>query len=137
MSLVLDCSATMAWIYPDETTDAIRDVFDLVRDRGCSVPALWRLEVANSLTMSVRRSRITAAFRADALNVLALLPIAIDAETYANAWTATLQLADRFGLTLYDAAYLELAQRRSLPLATLDNPLRIAALAAGVPTVGG
>ena len=136
MSLVLDCSATLAWIYPDETTDAIREVFDLIQARGCSAPALWRLEVANSLTISIRRRRTSPAFRADALNVLALLPISIDPETDAHAWTATLQLADRFGLTLYDAAYLELAQRRSLALASLDAQMRRAAQALQLETLG-
>jgi predicted nucleic acid-binding protein len=127
VSLVLDCSATLAWLYPDETTDPVRQVFDLIADQGCSVPSLWRLEVANGITVAVRRGRITAAFKADALNALALLPISVDSETGDYAWTATLQLADRFGLTVYDAAYLELAQRRSLPLASLDLDLRRAA----------
>src|SRR5581483_12216674 len=105
MSLVLDCSATLAWIYPSETTEAIRRVFDTIVAEGCFVPMLWRLEVANGMTMAVRRGRITSAFRAEALNVLDLAPISVDPETTAYAWTTTLQLADRFGLTVYDAAY--------------------------------
>src|SRR5258708_25113635 len=60
MSLVLDSSATLAWIYGDETTEPIRRLFDLVADDGAVVPALWRLEVANSLTVAVRRGRIDA-----------------------------------------------------------------------------
>ena len=136
MSLVLDCSAALAWLYPDETTDAIRQVFDIVAGEGAYVPMLWRLEVANGLTIAVRRGRISPGFRADALRVLALLPIASDPETDTHAWTTGLQLADRFGLTLYDAAYLELAQRRSLPLASLDTALRDAAEALRVPLVG-
>lgn len=132
MSLILDCSATLAWLYPDETTDAIRTVFELIHAEGCHVPTLWRLEVANGLTMAVRRRRITAGFRADALRALALEAIDVDAETDVFAWTGSLQLADRFGLTLYDAAYLELAQRRSLPLASLDGELRDAAQILGL-----
>jgi predicted nucleic acid-binding protein len=124
MSLVLDCSATLAWIYPDETTEAIRHVFDIVPSDGCVVPMLWQFEVVNGLTVAVRRGRITAAFRADALNALELAPVSVDPETNTHAWRTTLQLADRFGLTLYDATYLELAQRRSLPLASLDTDLR-------------
>ena len=71
MSLVLDSSATLAWIYGDETTDSIREQFDQVIDEGAIVPALWRLEVANSLTVAVRRSRIDVEFRRAALADLA------------------------------------------------------------------
>jgi predicted nucleic acid-binding protein len=136
VSLVLDSSATLAWIYGDETTDAIRAVFDQVADAGAVVPALWRLEVANSLTVAVRRNRIDAEFRRAALADLALLDIATDQHTEGNAWTETLHLADRYRLTLYDAAYLELAQRRKLPLATLDRDLETAARSAGSITLG-
>lgn len=136
MSLVLDSSTTLAWIYGDETTDAVRRVFDRVADRGAQVPALWRLEVANSLTMAVRRGHIAADFRQAALADLALLDITTDLDTDSQAWTATLHLADRFRLTVYDAAYLELAQRRSLPLASLDAELRQAAKELGVVVLG-
>jgi predicted nucleic acid-binding protein len=131
MSLVLDSSATLAWIYSDETTAAIRAVFDQVADAGAVVPDLWRLEVANSLTVAVRRHRIDAEFRRAALADLALLDIHADQHTDNHAWSETLHLADRFRLTVYDAAYLELAQRRELPIATLDQDLRTAARAAG------
>ena len=86
MSLVLDSSATLAWIYSDETTDAIRRLFDAVGDAGAVVPALWRLEIANSLTVAVRRGRIEANFRRAALTDLALLDIAIDDQTDVHAW---------------------------------------------------
>lgn len=135
MSLVLDSSATLAWIYGDETTDAIRAVFDQVAEAGAVVPALWRLEVANSLTVAVRRNRIDADFRRGALADLALLDISIDPHTDNQAWGETLHLADRYRLTLYDAAYLELAHRRKLPLATLDQALRAAAQASGTQTL--
>lgn len=100
------------------------------------MPALWRLEVANGLQVSMRRRRLMAAFRDDALDQLARMPITVDAETDTHAWTGTLHLADRFRLTLYDAAYLELASRRHVPLATLDQPLREAAVALGVDQLG-
>ena len=136
MSLVLDSSATLAWIYGEETTAAIRQVFDQVADNGAVVPALWRLEVGNSLTIAVRRGRIDADFRQAALADLALLDITADQYTDARAWGETLTLADRFRLTLHDAAYLELAHRRALPLATLDGDLRAAAGALGVSLLG-
>jgi predicted nucleic acid-binding protein len=137
MSLVLDSSATLAWIYSDETTEAIRQLFDRVADTGAFVPALWRLEVANSLTVAIRRGRIDAEFRRAALDDLALLDITTDAHTDTHAWAETLLLADRFRLTVYDAAYLELARRRALPLATLDEDLSAAASALSIHVLGG
>jgi predicted nucleic acid-binding protein len=136
VSLVIDSSATLAWIYPDEVTDAIRRVFDRVDAGGCFVPTLWRLEVANGLTYAVRRGRITAAFRAEALSVLDMLAISVDIETGAHAWTTTLQLADRFRLTVYDASYIELAQRCALPLAALDADMCDAARSLGLEVIG-
>jgi len=136
VSLVLDSSATLAWIFSDETTEPIRRLFDTVSDEGAVVPALWRLEVANSLTVAVRRGRIDADFRRASLADLALLDIATDQHMDFHAWSETLGLADRFQLTLYDAAYLELAVRRDLPLATLDDKLRAAASALGVGLLG-
>jgi len=136
MSLVLDCSLTLAWIFADETTAAIQDVFETVAARGAWVPGLWWLEVANSLTMAVRKQRISAPFRQSALDDLAILDISTDAQTAIQAWPQTLGLADAHHLTIYDAAYLELAQRRGLPLATLDMDLRRAAQAASVRLLG-
>lgn len=105
-------------------------------ERGAWVPALWRLEVANVLEMGVRRGRHDAAFRDASLADLALLPIRTDPETDRQAWSATLRLAERHKLTVYDAAYLELAQRRGLPLATLDAELLRTANAEGVNLLG-
>jgi hypothetical protein len=81
MSLVLDSPATLAWIYGDETTDAIRAIFEEVADSGAIVPALWHLEVANGLIVAVRRGRIDAELRPAALTDLALLDIAVGQPT--------------------------------------------------------
>ena len=124
MSLVLDSSAALAWIYGDEATEPIRRVFNAVADEGAFVPSLWRLEIANSLTGAVRRGRIDHEFRRAALADLGDLDIVVDAQTDARAWNATLEFADRFRLTVYDAAYVELAERRALSLATLDRDMR-------------
>lgn len=136
MSLVLDTSVTVARLYSSETTHAIADVFERVIAAGAWVPALWRLEVANVLEMGVRRGRTDAGFRDAALRDLGLLPIRVDSDTDAHAWGATLLLAEKHRLTLYDAAYLELALRRRLPLATLDEELRTAAAAEGLTLAG-
>jgi len=129
MSLVIDSSLTLAWVYSEETTEAVNQVFDTLSRTGAWVPSLWHLEVANVLEMSVRRKRHDARFRDATLADLAQLPIQVDAETHRRAWDTTLQLAVRHRLTLYDAAYLELALRSDLPLATLDEDLRKAATA--------
>ena len=136
VTLVLDSSATLAWVFADEVTSAIRGVLEKVASDGAVVPSIWRLEIANSLTVAVRRKRIDAAFRREALADLALLNVIADEHTDTYAWTSTLALADRFHLSAYDAAYLELAQRRSLPLATLDDDLRKASHELGVTTLG-
>ena len=94
------------------------------------------MEVANSLQVNLRRRRIDRAFRDRAIEDLSRLAISVDAATDEFAWTMSLSLSDRFGLTLYDACYLELAQRRSLPLATLDQDLRKAAKALDIPLLG-
>jgi len=136
MSIVLDSSITLAWIYSDETTVPVRQVFDVLSEAGAWVPGLWRLEVANVLEMGVRRKRHDAGFRDGTLADLAQLPIQVDTETDRQAGSATLRLAERHQLTLYDAAYLELALRRNLPLATLDEDLRRAARAEKVQVLG-
>jgi predicted nucleic acid-binding protein len=136
MTLVLDSSITLAWIYQDEVGELPTRVFaDVVAD-GALVPSLWRLEVANGLRNGVRRGRIDVADREAALADLSRLKIAIDPDTDRHAWTATLSLSDRFNLTLYDAAYLELAHRRSWPLASLDQSLCEAARLLGARVVG-
>jgi predicted nucleic acid-binding protein len=136
VSLVLDASVTVAWIDPSETTAAIRFVFDRIAESSAWVPGLWRLEIANVLEMRVRRGRNDSDFRDVTLADLALLPIRLDLETHNRAWGATVKLAARHRLTVYDAAYLELALRRGLPLATLDRELREAARAEQVELLG-
>ncbi len=136
MSLVLDSSVTLAWLYSEEATLAVRRVQSLVIESGAWVPTIWRLEVANSLQTGVRRGRIDATFRDESLADLEHMDIVTDTETDTYAWTTTLRLSERFLLTVYDAAYLELAQRRSLPLATLDQELRAAATALGLALLG-
>jgi predicted nucleic acid-binding protein len=106
-----------------------------VAEDGAVVPAHWRLEVGNALLMAERRGRIRAA-RVDAVwRLLAALPIEMDAETNARAWESAAALARQHGLTLYDAAYLELAGRRALPLATFDGALLRAAGTEKLPAV--
>ena len=136
MSLVLDSSVTLAWLYDDERSKPVESVFATIVETVAWVPAIWRLEIANALQQGVRRRRIDKTFRQKALEDLADFEITTDTDTDTFAWTETLVLADRFGLTPYDACYLELAQRKHLPLATLDRDLRTAAGALGLDLLG-
>lgn len=136
MSLVLDPSLTLSWYFEDERTEAADAVLDQVVEAGAVVPPLWRIEVLNAFQMGIRRKRIDAAFRDAALGRLKAMAIAVDPDSDTQAWTTTLHLADRYRLTAYDAVYLELAQRKNLPLATLDQELRAAGAALGVTLLG-
>jgi predicted nucleic acid-binding protein len=136
MSLVLDASATLGWIYPDETTTQITTVFDQVIAHGAFVSELWKIEVANCLSQGIRRSRIDSNERTAALADLDAMSISVDRQTGKHVWHETLALADKHSLTVYDATYLELALRLSLPLATLDEDLRRAAQQEGVALLG-
>ncbi len=133
MEFVLDSSVTMSWFFADEATNATDELLDRLNSDGRAVVAAhWVLEVGNTLLMAERRKRSTVAESSHFLAILAALPIEMDQETISRAGTAGLALARAQGLTVYDSAYLELAMRRSLPLATLDKQLRTAAKKTGV-----
>jgi predicted nucleic acid-binding protein len=134
--MVLDASMALSWLIDGDILPERAAVQELVLEQGAVVPLHWHLEVANSLLTAVKRRRISPSYRDEAITDLRRLKIILDDHTVARAWTDTLALADRFGLTLYDAAYLELAGRRKLPLATLDGELRQAAAGSGVPLLG-
>jgi len=136
-ALVLDCSATLAWLLADQQPVVAAQILDLVAEKGAMAPGLWPLEVGNALLVAERRGRLSSQNRTEALRGLAGLPIKIDDETAGRAWRETLALAETYHLTVYDAAYLELALRYSLPLATFDAALRTAARTAGVPLLTG
>ncbi|MEN9812939.1 MAG: hypothetical protein RL479_1625 [Verrucomicrobiota bacterium] len=129
---VLDCSATLPWVFASEATpetDALLD--ELAAGRRAWVPALWHLEVANVMLGAQKRGQIDRAGVEKFMATLRALEIEVDDETTAVAWTRTLGLGESYGLTAYDAAYLELALRKGVPLASLDEPLRKACRKAG------
>ncbi len=136
MTFVLDSSVALAWCFEDERTDTTDALLQRTAASGAAAPALWPLEVLNGLTMGERRGRLDAAKCQRLGGFLRDLPVSIDDETAAQAWGVTATLAARFALTVYDAAYLELAQRLALPLATRDRALRAAASSLGVALLG-
>ncbi|MDB5424723.1 MAG: hypothetical protein JWQ29_2139 [Phenylobacterium sp.] len=132
MTFVIDNSVALAWCFEDEQTAGILALLDRVIDTGAVAPQLWPLEAVNGLLTAERRGRIDRTARQRLGGFLADLPIQIDDETAGRMWSATAPLAERHGLTAYDATYLELATRLGLPLATSDTALIAAARVAGV-----
>jgi len=135
-AFVIDASATLPWCFADEATDATNAVLTRLRTGDeAIVPAHWPLEVANALLIAVRRKRIPPEDADQFLRDLEFLPINIDTTSKNLIRARVFPLAEQYSLILYDAAYLELAIRLGVPLATLDNDLRKAARASGVPFV--
>ena len=135
-ALVIDGSAALGFLMPDEQAPGALAALDALDDGvPAYVPAHWRIEVANGLLTAERRKRISQAAASEALQALFSLPIEIDEETARHVAGAIIGLARQYRLTVYDAAYLELAMRRGATLATGDAALAKAAKAAGVPTL--
>jgi predicted nucleic acid-binding protein len=135
MAWVFDASIAMAWCFDDEKTAETDALLDRLDKEPAVVPQLWYLEVANVLTMAMRKrvkARITEPQRTQFLGMLAAAPIRVDLEAHVHAWGTILNLADKHKLSTYDAAYLELAMRLGAPLATLDTELATAAKNVGV-----
>jgi predicted nucleic acid-binding protein len=130
--LVIDSSIALAWCFPDEQDTFSQSVLDALASKQAYVPDLWHLEVANTLVVGERRKRSTQANTVAWMSFLNSLPIIVDEETKAHAFADTIDLARLHNLSAYDAAYLELAMRRGLSLATLDQKLKDAARAVGV-----
>jgi len=131
-AFVVDSSVALAWCFRDETTPETSQLLDTVGAEGAAVPNLFHLETTNVLLLAERRGRMSATDTADQIALLGSLPLEVDQLTAEVAAHATLSLARTHRLTAYDAAYLELALRLRLPLATRDASLAAAAAAAGV-----
>jgi len=130
---VLDGSLALAWYFKDEAVsyaDAVAASFLKAR---ALVPVIWPLEIANAVLMGERRKRSTEAQAAKWFSYLSSLPIIIDETTNKHVWSEVLALGRAHHLSAYDASYLDLALRRGLPLASLDDELKTAASALGVP----
>jgi predicted nucleic acid-binding protein len=130
---VLDASVALAWCFPGEATAETEMVLDsLSNGAEAFVPALWPFELANALLVGERRKRISVAQVTSMLQRIAYLPIAVQAVQPDRIFGQVLALARQHGLSEYDSAYLDLALREALPVATLDQTLRKAAQNAGL-----
>ena len=132
MAFVLDCSVTMAWIFPDEAAEATDRLRDSLVESKAFVPSLWPVEVGNALLIATRRGRVRVAEWSEIRANLEALPIEIDPVTTSRVWGTSLQLAETHQISAYDAMYLELAVRLQLPLATLDRALLAVARDVGI-----
>jgi predicted nucleic acid-binding protein len=132
MPFVLDASTTACWAFPDEDHADARLALERCRTDEAVVPTLWWFEVRNILVVNERRKRITPADSEAFLRALARLRVRTDREPDERS---VLELARNHRLSVYDAAYLELAKRTGVGLATLDGELRKAAAAEGVPVL--
>jgi predicted nucleic acid-binding protein len=134
--LVLDASVAVAWCFDEEATTTTETALDLLyAGAELVVPPLWPFEVANALLSAERRKRISVAELTALIDRISSFPISIEPIDSTLAFGPVLARARQHGLTAYDAAYLELALRRTLPLATLDNELRDAARLVGITLV--
>lgn len=134
--LVLDASVTLAWCFAEESTAYTEGILDLLATgTEAATPAIWPFEVANALLMAERRKRITLTQVTSMLQRIASLPISVEPIVLDRAFGQVLAAARSQKLTEYDAAYLELAMRENLPLATLDEQLKQAARSVGVSLV--
>ena len=132
MPFVIDASITLAWSFRDQQTPYSLAVLARLEEEEAVVPAVWALEVANGVLVAERRGRVgreEAAGLTAAISDLRVTPVDFSA---VEAFSRLLELARRHGLTVYDAAYLDVAMRQGLPLATEDADLREAALNAGI-----
>lgn len=129
-----DASLAIAWVHPAQATAQTEAMLDAMSEGATiEVPALWRLEVANALLVLTRRRKLSESECNQALRWLSGLPVTLDHEMVGLAWSKLSELAVAHQLSVYDAAYLELAVRRRLALACKDGPLKRAASAEGLP----
>ena len=130
---VADASVAVAWVHPGQATPETASMLEAIAGGATiEVPAIWPLEVANALTLLVRRRKLTEGDRRLGVSRLRELPVTVDHDMAAFAFTTLSDLALAHDLSVYDAAYLELAQRRKLVLGCKDGPLRDAARQCGV-----
>ena len=132
---VVDASVALAWCFADEASEVADGVLDRLVSDHALAPAIWPLEIANALRTAEKRGRLQPADVAQIRELLVSLPVTVEMVDLEDAVGGILDLARRLELTAYDAAYLELAARRSLALATVDDQLRAACAQSGVDLV--
>lgn len=132
-SLVLDASVVLSWCFEDENSPYGEGILDLLsQGTEAVVPAVWPLEIINALLSALRKNRITQAQATAFLNRISGFSITIEESVLSRTFETVFLQAHASKVTSYDGSYLELALRRRLPIATLDEPLKNAAQSLGI-----
>lgn len=135
IAFVLDCSVTMAWCFADEANEQSDKALSLLTQSKALVPNLWSIEVVNVLSVAERKQRLTAIQSNTFINLLQALPIEIDIHNNGLPNTRVLEISREHQISAYDASYLELAERKNIPLASFDKALCEAAKASGISII--
>ena len=130
--IVIDASVALAWCFPDETSDYADSVLLAVENQAVIVPAIWAVEITNALLVGERRKRIRQPEVRRFINLMEGLSIVEDGQPFVDTVSNVLPLAREYELSAYDAAYLDVAVRHQIPIATLDGALQKACTTAGV-----
>ena len=131
--VVVDASVALAWCFPGESSEKADAVLAKLKDQTILVPAVWVLEISNALLVGERQKRLRQPEISRFIGLLGGLSVLQDSQSVSESVVKILPLARDYGLSAYDAAYLELAIRHNAPMATLDGSLQKAARKAGVP----
>ena len=133
---ILDCSVYMSWCLREETSGVSSRILNSLTKNTIVVPSLWLYEVANTLAVSVRRKKLTTAEAQMLVNDIPLLSISFDAPMVENV-SRVFQVANEYKLSAYDAAYVELALRLNIPIASLDKDIIRVSKKTGIPLFSG
>jgi predicted nucleic acid-binding protein len=134
--IVVDASVALAWCFPDEGSDYADRVLVALEGHAILVPALWSIEITNALLVAERRKRVRQLETRRFIDLLSDLKVEREARSVADAVSNVLPLGREYVLSAYDAAYLDVAIRHGVPLATLDSNLRRASTRAGIEIFG-
>ena len=130
--IAVDASVALAWCFPDEASDYADSVLLAVENQTIVVPAIWAVEITNALLIGERRKRIRQPEVRRFVDLMNGLSVVEDGQPFSDTVSNVLPLAREYGLSAYDAAYLDVAVRHEIPLATLDVPLQKACTTAGI-----
>jgi predicted nucleic acid-binding protein len=130
--IVIDASVALAWCFPDEASEYAESVLFAVENQTVIVPAIWAVEITNALLVGERRKRIRQPEIRRFVDLVKDLNVVEERQAFTDTVGKVLPLGREYDLSAYDAAYLDVAVRHEIPLATLDGPLQKACIAAGI-----
>ena len=135
--IVIDASVTLAWCFPDEASDYADGILLAMEGHAILVPALWSVEITNAVLTAERRKRIKQPEIRRFVELLDGLTVIVDSQSVTENVNNILPIGREYGLSAYDAAYLDVAIRHGVPLATLDSALQKAGRKAGIEIFSG